>query len=126
MLGILLAAIAGMALGGLWYSPLMFGTAWMNAIGKTHDELEPPLWPMVGSMIACVITAVALTLIFAATGADTVAKAAGLGLILGIGLVFTAMWSDSLFCGWGRKLLFIQSGYRIAYILLMSVILVLV
>ena len=43
-------------------------------------------------------------------------------MICGVGLVATAMLSDSLFCGWGWKLYFIQSGYRLAYLVVMGAI----
>ncbi|MEM1112185.1 MAG: DUF1761 domain-containing protein [Pseudomonadota bacterium] len=121
---ILLATVAGMVLGALWYSPLMFGNAWLAALGKRKEALGSAKGPMIGSMLACLLTALALALLLLASGADTVGKALGIGLIAGLGLVFPAMLSDSLFCGWGRRLLLIQCGYRISYIALMSVILV--
>ncbi len=40
---VLIAAIAQFVLGGLWYSPLMFGTWWMQIMEVTHiskDELK--------------------------------------------------------------------------------------
>ena len=46
------------------------------------------------------------------------------GLILGLLIVFPALLSDSLFCGWGNRLLLIQSGYRVISIVLMSMVLV--
>ena len=36
---ILAATVAGMLLGALWYSPLLFGKAWMRALGKTEAEV---------------------------------------------------------------------------------------
>lgn len=44
------------------------------------------------------------------------------GLIVGIGFIATAMASDSAFCGWGMQLFLIQSGYRVAYSVLMGAI----
>ena len=32
------AAIAGMLIGVAWYSPLLFGKAWLKALGKTSEE----------------------------------------------------------------------------------------
>jgi len=32
---ILAAALAGIVIGAAWYSPLLFGNAWMSALGKT-------------------------------------------------------------------------------------------
>ena len=39
LIAIVVAAVAGMVIGALWYSPLLFGNAWLKAIGKTEDEL---------------------------------------------------------------------------------------
>jgi hypothetical protein len=45
------------------------------------------------------------------------------GAIVGFLIIFPALFSDNLFCGWGTSLLFIQSGYRILTVILMSLIL---
>ncbi len=122
IVSIVAAAIAGMTLGALWYSPLMFGRAWMDAIGKTQDELGSSTAPMIGSMAACVVTAVALAIVLSAAGVGSVTEGVTLGAVIAVGIVFTAFLSDSLFCGWGTRLLLIQTGYRVLYILVMSAI----
>ena len=37
---ILLSAFLAFLLGFLWYSPVMFGPAWMEAVGKKLDDVE--------------------------------------------------------------------------------------
>lgn len=122
LLPVLAAAVAGMALGALWYSPVLFGNAWMGAIGKTADELGPAGPAMAGSMAACLVSAVAVEFFVVATGAFTVLAAAGIGALLGFGVLAMGMLSDSLFCGWGWRLYFIQAGYRVAYLVAMGAI----
>ena len=122
-LSILAATLAGMALGALWYSPLLFGRAWMEAIGKTESELGSTTGPMLGSVTACLLTAASLAYLLSLAGVTSVGGGLVLGAVVGIGVVFPALLSDSLFCGWGNKLLMIQSGYRVTYILVMVVIL---
>jgi hypothetical protein len=39
-LAVFAAAIACFVIGGLWYSPLLFGPAWMRANGFTEDQLK--------------------------------------------------------------------------------------
>lgn len=37
---VLVSAILAMAVGSIWYSPLLFGGHWMRAIGVSVDELK--------------------------------------------------------------------------------------
>lgn len=39
---VLVAAIVAAAVGSIWYSPLLFGSAWMKSIGLTLEEGELP------------------------------------------------------------------------------------
>ena len=39
-LAVIVAAIAYFAIGALWYSPPVFGTAWMSAGGVSAEEIE--------------------------------------------------------------------------------------
>lgn len=41
-LGTLLAAVAGMVVGAVWYAPPVFGNRWQALIGKSSDELHSP------------------------------------------------------------------------------------
>ena len=120
---ILGATVAGFALGGLWYGPL-FGKAWMAALGKGPDDLDPAPTPYIVSFITALITSTALALFIGAFGLIRVIDGAALGLVVGIGFIATAMASDSAFCGWGLRLFLIQAGYRVAYSVLMGGILV--
>ena len=114
------AALAGMITGALWYSPILFGNAWMNALGKTADQLGPIGPAMGGSLIACALSALTIEFVTIACGVSGLSAGLGIGAILGVGLVAMAMLSDSLFCGWGWRLYWIQAGYRVTYLILMG------
>jgi hypothetical protein len=116
------ATLAAFALGGLWYGPL-FGKAWMSAIGKTADELQPPPLPYVISFFTALVTTIVLAMLINALGVVRVIDGVLLGAIVGIGFIATAMASDNAFCGWGLKLFLIQSGYRVVYSLIIGAIL---
>lgn len=118
--GILVATVAGMILGALWYSSLLFGNAWMKCIGKTPDTLGKPTVPMIGSVIASLLSATGVALMFSLIDVSSLPVAIGTVLILGLLIIFPALLSDNLFCGWGARLLVIQSGYRAASVILMS------
>lgn len=40
---ILVAALIPFLLGFLWYSDALFGKAWLEAIGKSKEEIEPDI-----------------------------------------------------------------------------------
>lgn len=47
---VLVATISAMVIGGLWYSPLMFGKMWMELSGFTKegmaDKKHPAMWKL--------------------------------------------------------------------------------
>ena len=116
---ILLATATAFALGALWYGP-MFGKAWVRALGKSEDEIQPSPSPFVISAIAALITCIALAAVMQGLGLTGALAGLALGLLLGIGFIATSMASDSAFCGWGWKLWAVQSGYRVIYSALMG------
>ena len=118
---VLAAAIAGMALGAVWYSPVGLGQAWMDALGKSAADLGNPAPAMVGSMLSCLVSALVVEYLFVALALSGPLLGAALGAGLGCGLVATAMASDALFSGWSLRLYLIQAGYRVSYLLVMGV-----
>lgn len=40
LLAVVAAAVSAFILGGLWYSPALFGGKWMALIGKSEDEMK--------------------------------------------------------------------------------------
>ncbi|MFT5692500.1 MAG: hypothetical protein ACI92E_001835 [Oceanicoccus sp.] len=102
IMGVLAATVIGMVLGALWYSPVLFGKKWMQSIGKTPDTLGGSALPMVGCVIASMMTAVGISIVFSLVGVDSFSAGLGVGLTLGLLIVFPALLSDNLFCGWGN------------------------
>lgn len=90
-LAVLLAFVASMAIGFVWYMPAVLGNRWMAAIGKTEDDLKnmgggAGIWlPM---MVAAALTAILLAVLIARLGLDN-ALAGGLFALV-MGLVFRA------------------------------------
>ncbi len=121
-LAILVATVAGFALGGIWYGPL-FGDTWLAALGKTADQIQPSPTPFIISFFTSLITAVVLALLINALNISTLGDGVVIGLLVGIGFIATAMASDSAFGDTGLNLWLIQSGYRTLYSVLMGAIL---
>ncbi|WP_028469048.1 DUF1761 domain-containing protein [Neptunomonas japonica] len=126
LLGVIAATLVGMLLGALWYSSIAFGGAWMKCVGKTPETLGKQTAPLVGSIISSLLTAVGVSLLFSLLNVSNFVTAISIGAILGFLVIFPALLSDNLFCGWGSKLLIIQSGYRVVSVFLMSLVIYLV
>jgi len=97
---ILVSTVLAFVLGGLWYGPL-FGQAWMQAMGKTEEDIEPTPAPFIISFFTALLTAVVLAWLIGALQVTTWLGGATIGLVTGIGFIATAMASDTAFCGWG-------------------------
>jgi hypothetical protein len=44
-LAVLAGAVVSVVIGSLWYSPALFGNAWMALIGKTRQEVQEDFSP---------------------------------------------------------------------------------
>lgn len=118
---ILTATVAAFALGGLWYGPL-FGKAWVAALGKAEEDIQPSPRPFVIAAVAALITCIVVAALMRALGLSGLLPGALFGLVIGLGLVATATATDSGFCGWSLNLWLIQNGYHVAYSALMGAI----
>lgn len=90
---VLAAAAANFVIGGMWYSPALFGKAWMRANGFTEADLKrgSPAVIFGVSFVFCLIMAANLAAFLAGpetTFAFAAGVAAGLGwAALGLGVV---------------------------------------
>jgi hypothetical protein len=64
---VLVATIAAMVIGFLWYMPAVAGKAWMAAIGKTEAEIRAAGKPSI-YIAAVVVAFVQMTVLAAALG----------------------------------------------------------
>ena len=119
---ILLATGAAFALGGLWYGP-MFGQAWLRALGKTAEDLQPSPTPFVVSFFAALLSCVVLAAIMKGLVLNTIGGGLLIGGLVGVGFIAASMASDSAFCRSGMPLFLVQSGYRVLYSIIMGGIL---
>lgn len=81
-LAVLAATVAAFALGGLWYSPVLFGKAWMAASGITEEQVNQGNQPKT----------FAISFVWALLGATVFAMFLGPspGLTFGMGAGFAA------------------------------------
>jgi Protein of unknown function (DUF1761) len=93
---VLAAAIASFVFGAFWYG--LLGKQWMDALGKTKDELmgpggKPPIAPMVISLVAELIMAWVLAGLIGHLGPGRVTPLNGLisGAFVWLGFVATTL-----------------------------------
>ena len=96
-LAIIVAAISAFALGGLWYSPLLFANRWMKETGITREIARQ------NSMVKVFGLSFILSLVASFFLAMFIGKDAGggfgamAGFMAGLGWVFTFMGISYLF-----------------------------
>jgi hypothetical protein len=121
-LAVLVAGISAFVLGGVWYSPALFGKAWMTDNKLTMEEIKK------GNMAKIYGIAFILSLIMAANLAMFLNDAktdlswgAIAGFLSGI-WVFGFVAMHGLFEHRSWRLIFINGGYSVVALILMGAI----
>jgi hypothetical protein len=120
LLAVLLAAAAAMVLGGLWYSPLLFGRPWKRLSGFTRAK--GVVLSYVLNFVSLLLMSYVLGSILKGLGAVTVVAGLKAGFWLWAGLVATVTLGSLL---WDEKplaLYILNNGYNLASLMLMSLI----
>lgn len=121
-LAIVAAALSTFLIGGLWYSPALFGKAWMKENGFTEESLKG------GNMVKIFGLAFILGLIAAVNLAmfmgpeNDPGMGALWGFLAGAGWVATFVGTHYLFERKSFKLFLINAGYSIVALTIMGVI----
>ena len=121
---ILVAALSCFLLGGLWYSPALFGRAWMRSNGFTPDALHRGNQAVIFglSFIAALVMATNLAF-FLADPKTTTAWGAIAGALAGFGWVAMGIIILGLFERRSWLWIVINGGYQVIALTLMGAIL---
>jgi len=123
-LAIIIAAIANMIIGFLWYGTWAFGKSWMTLSGRAMGEGLPagpgPLYAMTAA--AAIVQAITMSWFVSQTGANSGAAGAIIGLYVGLGFVATAMFAEVLFAGRHPRLFAITAGYSVVAAIVQGII----
>ena len=124
-LAIVAAAIVSFVIGGLWYSPALFGKAWQREVGLSDEQLAR------GNMVRIFGIALVLSLIAAFVFALFLGPRPSMPLGLGAGFSAGLCWVASsfginyLFARRSLKLFLIDGGYHTLQFTLIGVVLAL-
>ena len=120
-LAVIVSALAGFAIGGVWYGPL-FGKAWMGEVGMTEDKMKSASKAKIygGALLLNLIAAFSLAM-FIGKGDMTFGLFAG--FMTGLTFVSMALGVTYLFEHRSLKLWLINAGYQTVIFTVMGAIL---
>lgn len=121
-LAVFVAGVSAFILGGVWYSPALFGKAWMTENDLTVEEVQKGNkakifgWSFILSMIMAVNLAM-----FLADPAMDLAMSIVYGLLTGL-WIFCGIAIVGLFEHKSARYIFINGGYMLVALALMGAI----
>ena len=89
--GVLVATIAGLVIGFVWYAPQVFGRRWAAGAGIELPSGTPAPGILAGTVVLALITAYVLAVLAKATAVANIADGLVLGILVWLGFVMT--WS---------------------------------
>jgi len=121
-LAILLAAIASMALGFVWYMAL--SRPWLKAIGKQAQDLDtrdpsPFAWAIGAQLVSAYVLALVMPRLM---GGHGIANGLSTGLLMWLGFTITAMVLNHRYQGAPWALTLIDGGYLLGVLLLQGLV----
>jgi hypothetical protein len=120
---VLTAAVSTFLIGGLWYSPVLFGRAWMSANGFTQQNLGGNTGTIFGFAFIFALLMSANLAAFLADAKTTAAWGATAGFLAGFGWVALGIATIALFERRSWKYIAINGGYMTVAFTLMGLIL---
>ena len=127
---VLVAAVATMILGFLWYSPILFANPWMRLMGIDPNdkaklaEMRKGAGKLYGlAFVASIVSAMVLAKVIAITTVNTIPYGMKIGFAVWLGFVTTVQLTGALFGKQPIKLYLINTGYQLVCYLVMGAIL---
>ncbi|MDE1845900.1 MAG: DUF1761 domain-containing protein [Candidatus Micrarchaeota archaeon] len=129
-LSVVIAAIAAIVIGSIWYSPKVFGTAWMKEMKidpkkMNKAEMKKGMQKgMILMVIGSLVMASVLSIVLKSVGAVSLMDAVVVALWIAIGFYATMLLSTVAFEGTSTKLYLIKAFHYIVALIVMAAILV--
>jgi hypothetical protein len=130
-IAVLLAGVASTAVGFLWYSPFLFAKQWMKEKGYTAEHMKKEgkdmgKWYMVSSLVS-LVTAYVLAHVMGLSHNFFQYPMLQTGLTtafwMWLGFIMPTQLTATIFGGKNFKLFGIDTGYQLASLLVMGVVL---
>ena len=117
------AALGAFLIGGIWYSPVLFGGVWMRETALTDEELRRRNIGLVFGSSFVLSLVIAFNLAAFLAGPPNLVWGMTAGALAGIGWVATAMGITYLFEKRSMKLFLVNAGYHAVTFIMMGGIL---
>lgn len=133
-LGVLLAGVASMVVGFLWYSPMLLGKPWMKLMGYTEEGLkkaQKEMGKLYGlSFVISLITAYVLSHVMTLSENFFHYSRLSTGVItafwMWLGFVMPVQMTGTIFGDKKWKLFKINTGFQLVSLVLMGIVLAMV
>ena len=127
-LAVLISTIVGMIIGALWYSPFLFGRAWMSAMKMNEKQMKGSMKKGMGknyfiAFIALFVMAYVLAHFVKYLGATDVMGGIGAGFWIWLGFIATIAINSILWEGKSFKLYVINVAHWLLVLAVMGAIL---
>jgi uncharacterized protein DUF1761 len=124
-LAVIVSAVVYFIIGGLWFG-VVFGKAWLNAVGKSVEELEKTTMP-VGALYALafltsLILCYTLNALLQRGGKQFAGEGVKLAICLWIGIVATTIGPIFMFSGLSLRLFLLDAGYPLVAMIISGTI----
>ena len=119
---VIVAAIAQVVIGTVWYLPQLFGRQWAAATGREINASPNPML-YVTAIVGSLISAYVLALVINAVGATSITDGIVTGLIVAIGFQLSSQAVGGAFEGRSWTLFGINAGNSLVSFAIMGAIL---
>ncbi|MSP87319.1 MAG: DUF1761 domain-containing protein [Alphaproteobacteria bacterium] len=129
LLAVLVAGLVAFAIGGVWYSPVLFVKPWMAAHGYSDEKMaamkqsNPPARAMIVTAVCQIVMAYVVAVLLAWTGMAGWTRGVALGVLLWVGLAGAVALIANMFSDKPIRVFVIESAYQLVCLIVMGAIL---
>ena len=122
-MAIIVATIANFAIGALWYSPVLFGQAWIKEMGWEGKEEEIKEKGNMGlSMGGGFVLSLVMAITLAILSPQSVMSGIRWGLLISVGIGVASAWKGYLFEQRSFKMMMINGAHEVVTFVAMGAI----
>lgn len=125
-LAVIVTAAANFVLGGLWYSPILFGKKWMALMNVTEEDIKKKGGAgkaYASTLVGALLMASILAYFIGHVDATTAGGGARIGFYAWLGFVATTSLANTMFESRPFGLFLINAGYNLVSLVIMGIIL---